>query len=66
MKVESSMISEIEHNGKDLIITFTTGGTYLYENVPTSVYEEFTKAPSKGQYFHKNILKKYFYYTRLK
>ena len=35
---------------------FKTGGpTYVFENVPPEVAEEFAKSTSKGSYFHQRI-----------
>lgn len=35
-----------------LAVTFSTGRTYLYFNVPADVYSELQAAPSMGQYFN--------------
>jgi len=61
MKVQSSTISEINHNGKVLIVTFVNGSEYVYEDVPTKIYEAFVNAESKGKYFHENISRQYKY-----
>jgi KTSC domain-containing protein len=42
-----------------LDITFTSGKTYTYSNVPKSVYERFLRAPSKGQFFNDYIKDQY-------
>ena len=59
MKVQSSTISEINHDGKLLTVTFVNGREYVYEGVPMNIYEDFTKAESKGKYFHENINGRY-------
>jgi hypothetical protein len=41
------------------------GREYVYEGVPASIYEAFTKAESKGKYFHENINYRY-NYSRIK
>ena len=38
-----------------LDITFTSGRTFSYENVPQRVFEALRAAPSPGSYFHQNI-----------
>ena len=65
MKVQSSMISEINHDGKLLKVTFNNGSEYVYEGVPVKIYEDFSKAESKGKYFHENINYRY-NYSRIK
>ena len=62
--VESSNILEVGYDelGEVLYITFKSGITYTYEDVPYYVYEELLSAESKGQYFHKNIRGVYEYH----
>ena len=38
-----------------LTITFTSGKSYDYYDVPAAVYEGLITAPSAGQYFNQNI-----------
>ena len=65
MKVQSSTISEINYDGKLLTITFNNGSEYAYEGVSAKIYEDFSKAESKGKYFHENINHRYTY-SRIK
>ena len=65
MKVQSSMISEINYDGKLLTVIFNNGRKYAYEGVPAKIYEDFSKAESKGKYFHENINYRYTY-SRIK
>ena len=65
MKVQSSTISEINYDGKLLTVTFNNGREYVYEGVPVNIYEGFSKAESKGKYFHENINHRYTY-SRIK
>ena len=51
MKVQSSTISEINYDGKILTVVFNNGREYIYEGVPAKIYEDFSKAESKGKYF---------------
>ena len=65
MKVQSSTISEINYDGKLLTIIFNNGSEYIYEGVSAKIYEDFSKAESKGKYFHENINYRY-NYSRIK
>ena len=65
MKVQSSTISEINYDGKLLTVTFNNGREYVYEGVSEKIYEDFSKAESKGKYFHENINYRYTY-SRIK
>jgi hypothetical protein len=56
---ESSNIARLMYDGQNLDIEFRKGRKYRYENVPDYVYEEFTKAPSAGNFFRLNIQGKY-------
>lgn len=38
-----------------LMIQFTSGGVYHYQNVPRSVYEDFIQIRNKGRFFHQAI-----------
>jgi hypothetical protein len=60
MKVNSSNISEIEHDDGLLTVTFTSGRTYVYEGVPEGVYTALvdeSKAPggSVGKTFNRLV-----------
>lgn len=58
----SSIISAVKYSDNTLYLTFNNDRTYAYQNVPQSVYEDLSKAPSKGEYFHENIKNIYPYY----
>ena len=64
-RVDSSMIRRIDYDeaARELDITFTSGKTYTYFEVPKQVYERFLKASSKGQFFNRHIRGK-FAFTR--
>ena len=49
---------------EDLTITFQSGDSYIYRNVPPSVYRGLQSAPSAGSYLHRQI-KGRFQYERL-
>jgi hypothetical protein len=45
-------------------VTFTSGGSYTYFNVPQNVYDDWQAAFSKGTYFRNHILGRYDYARR--
>lgn len=61
IKVSSSNIKEVcfihrEEGSGDLEVDFVNGThSYIYKNVPYSLYLDFMNAPSKGKFFIKNI-----------
>jgi hypothetical protein len=62
--VSSTNIKSMRYNNatKDLEITFHRGNrTYLYADVPATIYLRLLNAKSKGEYFHKHIRFKYKY-----
>ncbi|WP_316803232.1 KTSC domain-containing protein [Pedobacter nototheniae] len=63
----SSVISRFSYNAalNTLKITFITGLTYEYNNVPEEIFEILKSAPSKGKYFNAAIRNK-FKYKKLK
>lgn len=59
--VDSSHIAKIGHDGTDLVVTFTTGASYRYSNVPADVFEDFLNADSKGEFLDTQIKGQYSY-----
>lgn len=57
----SSLIQRAIYDGakQTLAVTFTTGRTYLYFDVPPDLYAEFATAPSQGQFFNWRIRDQY-------
>lgn len=53
----SSVIAAAEYDAQTqtLIVTFTTGRIYAYEDVPPHVFEAYRFASSKGRYFNEYI-----------
>ncbi len=53
----SSTITSVEYDdeARELDITFTSGKTYRYYNVPLEIYAELLDAGSKGKFFNDNI-----------
>ena len=62
-KVDSSMMTEVTYDkaARELVITFTSGKTYVYFGVPAAVYRDLLKAASKGSYFLDTIKDVYSY-----
>jgi lysyl-tRNA synthetase class 2 len=42
-----------------LVLTFVSGKVYLYADVPPDVFEDFSAAKSKGQFFNAHIRDQY-------
>lgn len=59
--VDSSHLRTIEHNGKDLYITFKNGSTYEYDNVPEPMVRQMLKVDSKGKFLWRYIRDRYPY-----
>ena len=55
IKVESSNIEAIGWENKQLNITFNSGSTYVYLDVPEKIFDDMLEAESVGKYFHANI-----------
>jgi hypothetical protein len=57
LPVRSSVITSVEYDEDELAleITFASGKTYRYSNVPLEIYVGLLDAGSKGAYFHDNI-----------
>ena len=57
----SSLIRRAIYDGAEqtLAVTFTTGRTYLYFDIPADLYSEFVTAPSQGQFFNWRIRDQY-------
>lgn len=59
--VDSSHLATIEHNGKNLYITFKNGKTYEYDDVPEAMVRQMLKVDSKGKFLWKYIRDKFAY-----
>jgi hypothetical protein len=55
--VDSSMMTDVayDEDSGELDITFTSGKTYRYLNVPPDIHAGLLEAESKGQYFNDYI-----------
>jgi KTSC domain-containing protein len=56
-RVQPSIIRFVryDHDARALEITFMSGQTYRYLNVPVEVYVDFIDAESKGEFFNDNV-----------
>jgi hypothetical protein len=61
--VKSTNLKSFKYDAKlkKLTVTFVSGFTYMYFNVPKSKVEALERAPSKGVYFAHNIRHNYTY-----
>jgi hypothetical protein len=61
--VSSTAIDKIGYDEQraELRITFKSGRTYVYDDVPIDAYEELLSAESQGAYFNHNIRDAYEY-----
>ncbi len=60
---ESSIVAAFAYEAEDmtLFVRFKTGRTYRYSGVPSSVYEDFADADSKGTFFNAQVQGRYPY-----
>lgn len=61
--VKSSMITIVDYHQENQIlkVTFHSGETYAYFNVPFNIYQELLNADSKGRFMNNNIIEMYDY-----
>lgn len=60
IKVNSSNVIAIGHDGKDLYVEYASG-TYRYDNVSTKLFEDLKNAESKGKFMNQFIKNNYKY-----
>ena len=55
--LDSTMLggASYDDEARTLVITFRSGRSYDFRNVPKDVYEGLRDASSPGQYYHQNI-----------
>jgi hypothetical protein len=55
--VQSSVMTFVKYDDEahELDITFTSGKTYRYREVPVEIYDGLLEAESKGEFFNDNI-----------
>jgi hypothetical protein len=54
IKVQSSNIDSVDHDGKTLTVKFKSGTTWKY-NVPEPIFRKMLSADSIGSYFARHI-----------
>lgn len=66
-KVQSTWITDLRHSRdkKELRMTLNNGRSYLLPGVTRTVFDQWTRSPSKGKYFHSRIKGRY-QVTRIK
>ena len=57
VKVESSNIEAIGHEGNVLRVEFKTGAAYDYKGVPAEVHRDLMQSNSKGRFLDQHIKK---------
>lgn len=55
MKVNSSIISDVQYEGWLMVVTFKNWWVYRYEWVQPEDYRKMIQAPSIGWYFKQNF-----------
>lgn len=55
IKVQSSNIDSVDHDGKTLTVRFKSGTVYSYHSVPEPVFRKMMSADSIGGYFARHI-----------
>lgn len=61
VKVTSSNIDTVgyDNDTRQLQVTFKSGDTYRYQDVPVSTFASLLTAKSRGSFFAKNVAKKF-------
>ncbi len=56
-ELTSSNISSADYNDEtgEMSVSFRSGKTYTYRNVPKETYRALISSPSPGSFFHRNI-----------
>ena len=55
IKVQSSNIEAVDHDGQHLTVQFKSGATWTYHDVPEPVFRKMLSADSIGGYFAKHV-----------
>lgn len=59
--VESSDLLSVGYESNILYVSFRSGSTYCYYDVPENIYHDLLSASSKGKYFHAHIRTSFVY-----
>lgn len=60
-EVASSQIKRVAWQNDVLVVTFTNGSVYAYQDVPYETYKELVEADSVGHYLNESIKYNYEY-----
>ena len=65
--VESSNLAAVGYDkeAECLKVTFKSGASYIYENVPAGVWTDILSADSVGSIFHKLVIKGGYSYAKV-
>lgn len=59
--VNSSQVKRVAWQNDVMIVTFTSGAVYVYEDVPYKTYKELVEAESVGHYMNESVKYNYQY-----
>lgn len=59
IKVQSSNLEAVDHDGQHLTVQFKSGATWTYHDVPEPVFRKMLSADSIGGYFAKHVKSSY-------
>lgn len=65
VKVESSNVVSVGHDGQNLEVEFKGGAVCVYYDVPARVYDVMMKADSVGKYLNEHIKKAGYKYEKV-
>lgn len=65
VKVKSSNVVSVGHDGSDLFVKFNSGETYRYSSVSEKVYNELLAAKSVGSFLVENVKRKGYRYSKI-
>ena len=60
-ELNSQALERVEHHAetRTLLVTFRSGGSYLFHDVPRAVYERLCLSPTPGRTFHALVAGRY-------
>lgn len=60
-KVQSTWISDLSHNRPNKVLTMrlSNGNAYSIPGITRTTFEQWSRAPSKGRFFHRYIAGKF-------
>jgi hypothetical protein len=59
--VKSSQVKRVAWQNDVMVVTFTNGSVYVYEDVPYKTYKELVEAESVGHYMNESVKYNYQY-----